>query len=95
MSANFFLDTTQKITHPIPLDVIDQNILFLQQHLHISSLYTNTSLKAINIKRRYRYSFWDSLIIASALENHCTLLYSEDMQHGQAIEGTLTIRNPL
>jgi predicted nucleic acid-binding protein len=91
----FIVIATRKITHPIPWDSIDQHITFLQQHLHISSLHTSTSLKAIEIKRRYRYSFWDSLIIASALENNCTLLYSEDMQHGQVIEDTLTIENPL
>ncbi len=91
----FIVIATQKITHPIPLDAIGPKILFLQQHLHISSLHTNTSLRAIDIKRQYRYSFWDSLIIASALENNCTLLYSEDMQHGQVSDGTLTIHNPL
>jgi predicted nucleic acid-binding protein len=37
---------------------------------------------------------YDSLIIASALEAGCATLFSEDMQHGQAIDSTLTIRNP-
>jgi predicted nucleic acid-binding protein len=91
----FIVIATRKITNPIPLDVIHQHIMYLQQQLHVSSLHTRTSLKAIEIKRRYQYSFWDSLIIASALENNCTLLYSEDMQHGQVIDGTLTIQNPL
>ena len=54
-----------------------------------------TSKKAIEIKHRYQYSYWDSLIIASALESNCSILYSEDMHHGQVIEGRLTIQNPL
>ena len=91
----FIVIATRKITHPIPFDAIDQHIKFLQRQLHVSSLHADTSLKAIEIKRRYQYSFWDSLIIASALENNCTILYSEDMQHGQILESTLTIRNPL
>jgi predicted nucleic acid-binding protein len=49
---------------------------------------------AFRISRRYRFSFWDSLIIAAALEGGCTSLYSEDMQDGQVIEGTLVIKNP-
>lgn len=49
---------------------------------------------AMNIKKRYKFSYWDSLIIASALENNCAILYSEDMQHGQIIEDRLTIVNP-
>ena len=45
------------------------------------------------IARRYKYSIYDSLLIAAALEAGCTTLYSEDMQDGQTI-GSLTIRNP-
>lgn len=48
---------------------------------------------ALNIRLRYRFSFYDSLIIAAALEAGCTCLYSEDMQGGQQIRG-LTIQNP-
>ncbi|MBW1835138.1 MAG: PIN domain-containing protein [Deltaproteobacteria bacterium] len=49
---------------------------------------------AMDIKKRYRFSYWDSLIIASALENNCSILYSEDMQHSQVIEDDLKIINP-
>ena len=49
--------------------------------------------RALDVEARYRYSFYDSLIIAAALDAGCTRLYSEDMQDGQRIEG-LTIENP-
>ena len=49
--------------------------------------------KALGIQARYQYGFYDSLIIAAALEADCETLYSEDMQHGQIIEG-LTIQDP-
>lgn len=49
---------------------------------------------ALGIAGRLGYGFYDSLVIASALEAGCVRLYSEDMQDGQVIEGTLTIRNP-
>ena len=48
---------------------------------------------AISIQSRYGFSFYDSLIVAAALEAGCTRLYSEDMQHGQQIQ-RLTILNP-
>ncbi len=90
----FVVIVSQKITHPIPFDRVKDKVVFLQNGLHISPLSLDTSLRAIDLKQRYKYSFWDALILASALENQCSLLYSEDMQHGQVIEGTLTIRNP-
>ena len=48
---------------------------------------------AISIQGRYGFSFYDSLIVAAALEAGCTRLYSEDLQHGQQIQ-RLTIVNP-
>jgi predicted nucleic acid-binding protein len=48
---------------------------------------------ALAIARRYKYTIYDSLLIAAALEAGCKTLYSEDMQDGQII-GSLTIRNP-
>jgi predicted nucleic acid-binding protein len=50
---------------------------------------------ASHIRATYHFSFWDSLIIAAALEAGCSILYSEDMQHGQVIDDQLTIMNPL
>lgn len=49
--------------------------------------------RALDVRSRYRYGFYDSLIIAAALDAGCTRLLSEDMQDGQKIEG-LTIENP-
>ena len=49
---------------------------------------------ALRIAERLGYRLYDCLIIASALEAGCATLYSEDMQDGQVVEGTLTIRNP-
>ncbi len=53
-----------------------------------------TIQEAIRIKEKYAYSYYDSAIIASALKNKCTILYTEDMQHKQIIENTLKIINP-
>lgn len=50
---------------------------------------------ASELRQRYAFSYWDSLIVAAALDAGCTTLASEDMQHGQTIDGRLTIINPL
>ena len=50
--------------------------------------------KAIEINQKYRYGFYDCLIIAAALASNCRTLLSEDMQHGQVINGALTVINP-
>jgi predicted nucleic acid-binding protein len=50
-------------------------------------------IQALEIKNRWRFSFYDSLIISAALEAKCNILYSEDLQHNQKV-GELTIINP-
>lgn len=52
-----------------------------------------THVKALAVCERHRFSFYDSLIVASALLARCKILLSEDMADGQVIEG-LMIRNP-
>jgi predicted nucleic acid-binding protein len=54
----------------------------------------DTHAEALTIAERDGYRIYDALIVASALEARCTILYSEEMQDGQTIDGKLTIRNP-
>jgi predicted nucleic acid-binding protein len=51
-------------------------------------------IKALVLAEEYGYHFYDCLILATALAEKCTRVYSEDLQHGQRIESTLTIQNP-
>ena len=51
-------------------------------------------IRASSLRERYNFSYWDSFIVLAALESKCSILYSEDMQDGLVVEGTLTIRNP-
>ena len=50
-------------------------------------------LSALRIKAKYRIGWYDSLIVAAALEANCAILYTEDLQDGSEIE-TLRIQNP-
>jgi predicted nucleic acid-binding protein len=58
------------------------------------SISSTTHTWALVIAERDGLSFYDALIVASALEAGCTTLLSEDMQNGRVIDGRLTIRNP-
>ena len=49
--------------------------------------------EALRVFHRYRFPWYDSLIVAGALQAQCGILYSEDFQHGQRFEN-LEIRNP-
>lgn len=54
----------------------------------------STLTKAFKISTSYQFSFWDSLIVACALENNCSVLYSEDLQRNQIIDDRLKVKNP-
>ena len=73
---------------------IEDVILEIDNNFKIVNFSLTTQIKAIKIKEKYRLQYYDSLILATALENSCTLLYSEDMQHKQIIENQLQIINP-
>lgn len=61
---------------------------------NIVPLDFKTYQDALRVRSKYTISFWDSLIVASALDNRCNILYSEDMQHGMVIDHRLKILNP-
>lgn len=52
-----------------------------------------TILKACAIRKRYQFQYWDSILLATALDAKCNIFYSEDMQNGMKIE-KMTIINP-
>ncbi|MEM1408873.1 MAG: PIN domain-containing protein [Bacteroidota bacterium] len=60
--------------------------------LNVNNL--GTIEQAIDIQTLHKFSFWDSLVISAALQTHCTVLLTEDLNHGQKVDGVL-IHNPL
>ena len=50
--------------------------------------------RGLQVAERYGFSFYDALIVAAAIDSGCTMLITEDLQNGQVIDSTLTIRNP-
>jgi len=75
----------------------DDAIKVVEEMSKNNNLHTNTKITILNaceIAARYQLSFYDSMIVAAALESNCEILYTEDMQHNQIINNTLTIINP-
>jgi len=89
-----FLNTVvRKAEQPLE---IDHAHLYLGEVLApLCRVYASISLyqNALDIRARYRFGFHDSLIVAAALSAGCSRLLTEDLQHGQRIEG-LEVSNP-
>jgi predicted nucleic acid-binding protein len=57
-------------------------------------VHRKTIKQALAIKERYKFSYYDCLMISSALEGSCGVLLTEDLQNGQIIDDRLRILNP-
>ena len=53
-----------------------------------------TFYSSASLVKKYNFQIFDSLIVSSALEANCNILYSEDMQNKMIVESKLTIVNP-
>ena len=74
---------------------IPQVLLRCLQESRLHPLAPSTLFSALDVAERYGFSHYDSLIVAAALESGCSILYSEDLQHGQVIDQRLTVINPI
>lgn len=88
----FLVNAVRKLQSPLSLaqtrDIVRTYGLWVTRDTKVEDI-----LRATEIMELTAFSFWDSLIIASAEASGCEVLYSEDMQHGQQVAG-LTICNP-
>ncbi len=66
----------------------------IARSIRIVGFSLSTQLQALRISQKYGFSYYDALVIATALENNCKSLFTEDMQHNQIIEAQLRIINP-
>jgi len=84
---------TRKLTPPVPpaqaQSLLGALLMPLCRVWPSEALYR----KALGLQARWRFSFYDALIVAAALEAGCTRLLTEDLQDGQQVE-TLRIENP-
>ncbi len=78
-----------------PMSVAEAERYLITVFRPLLAIHSSPALyvEAQRITGKHRLSWYDSIIIASALEGHCETLYSEDFQQGREIEG-LQIENP-
>lgn len=88
----FYVNVTAKIAQPLSLSearvVLSRYIVWPIERNGAHSI-----LRASEIQERYRLSFWDSLIVAAAASAGAGILYTEDLNHGQVIDG-IEVVNP-
>ncbi len=85
---------TMKRKFNISYREISDSITELMNNFIVSEVSASTILSALQFADSYKYSYYASLIISSALEFKCDILYTEDLQHGQVINEALKIVNP-
>ncbi|MFL6215551.1 MAG: PIN domain-containing protein [Blastocatellia bacterium] len=92
--AEFFVTITKKVKQRL---AVQDALQIIEDYCNGWTILNTTSdvvIKAIAGVEQYRLSFWDAMIWAAAAVNEVTVIYSEDMQDGQMIEG-VRIENPL
>ena len=78
--------------------ISDSDIRERMENIAADSIVTVVTLETIRhaweLRKGYNLSYWDSLIVASAMQGGCATLYTEDMNHGIIIDLKLHIINP-
>ncbi len=77
-----------------PETVLRELITAFYDKYAVTDLDRGTLLTASELREKYSLSFWDSVIVASALLADCEVLYTEDLQDGLMIEDKLEVVNP-
>jgi predicted nucleic acid-binding protein len=80
--------------HNIEHKLIIDSIYLILKNISLKYITLETIELCWKLREVYKYSYYDSLILASAIENNCNILYSEDFQDGQLINNKLRIINP-
>lgn len=88
-----FINVTRRLRN-IPKHQLIKEAADLFRYCLIAPTYHSTLNLAENLIQKYDLQIFDSLVVASALEAECTILYSEDMQHGLIINKRMKIINP-
>jgi predicted nucleic acid-binding protein len=85
--CEFFVTVTGKIPNPISIDRARQIIEDYASSWRVIIITQDIILTAIDIMKNYALSFWDALIWSAAKHSGAMRIYTEDFQHGLAIDG--------
>ena len=89
----FFSVAFRRFAQPMSVAEAEQYLITVLRPLLAVHSSPAIYFEALRIAEKHRISWYDSLIVAAAVEGQCARLYSEDFQHGRKLEG-LRIENP-
>ena len=89
----FFNVAFRRFQHPMNAAEAEQYLITVFRPLLAIHSSSALYVEALRLAGQYRLSWYDCLIVAAALQGECSVLYSEDLQHGQKI-GDLRIEDP-
>jgi predicted nucleic acid-binding protein len=87
-----FYSASRRLSRPLSDEQAQEMVRYLSTFRTLAE-DTGMVLGAIHLSREYTLSFWDALIAEAALTGGANRLLTEDLQHGQEIEG-LRVENP-
>lgn len=88
-----YVNVLNRLLRAPKVDLID-HCLILTECCTVVGMDHHTILKARELVIRYDFQVFDSIVVASALQAGCNVLYSEDFQHYMIVENQLSIINP-
>lgn len=88
----FFVTVTRKVPKPMAPDLAEERVRDLSRWTVFAPGPADV-LAAIGLARQHHLSLWDAMVVESAAQLGCSVLWSEDLQHGRRMRG-LEIRNP-
>lgn len=83
----------RKVAAPMSPSEVSSILTELQQDWEIFINVPATILNALRLEDSFQISFWDALILSSAQSASATILYTEDLNHGQ-LYGGVRVLNP-
>jgi predicted nucleic acid-binding protein len=89
----FFNVALRRFSQPMTVAEAEQYLITVLRPLLAVHSSPAIYVEALRLVAKHRFAWYDSLIVAAALEGQCETLYSEDLQDGREIEG-LRIENP-
>ncbi|MEA3139654.1 MAG: hypothetical protein QOK23_1823 [Gammaproteobacteria bacterium] len=78
----------------MPLNEIREILDTIRAVCTVEPITVETHDRGLAVFERYRFSLYDSILVATALISGAKILYSEDLQHGQIIDNQLRVTNP-
>lgn len=80
--------------YKLKTEIITEHLKHMLEIVEVDSLTENNTFKALSLLDKYNLSFYDAVIVSSAINSSCSIIFSEDLQANQVIEDKIRIVNP-